>query len=489
MMEEEFKIKTIKDTNGNVYTLDSYLGGGGQGCVYKTKDIHIAIKFVMQNNEPLIDDLAYKKYKDRIDDVIIMNIDNDVNVCKPEIMLEKPYCGYVMHLLCDLKPIEQLIYDVNSDGNLNNFLRETGSLKKRFEVLIELARTLARLHSKGIVYCDISPKNVFYSDTTNFSKVWIIDCDNLKHTSDIRNGIFTPGYGAPEVEIKASSNTIFSDCFSFAVLAFKVLTQRSPYEISYDAESSSDDWDATTSNKKENDSSNNKSWLFESGVTDELKAYFDHFLTKDLLDLFNKTFDKTGRIDPTSRPSMREWYEALKGAYLNLNKCECGSYIFSGEHNCPLCNGNRSFKYYGYILNIYPDAEEIKNQVKESLDSYDFGDLENVNDILDNKIKIKADRLTHDFIIYEDFTLFNFNIKDVSIYENSYPILRFSSHNGYLYVNNKTASSISYLFKGEKGKIVADDSKPFVFNSKDLLQLFYKDPDTKVSRCLLVKSV
>ena len=485
---EEFKLKTIKDTNGIVYNIDSILGQGGQGMVCKTKDSHIAIKFVMKNDEPYTDEAFYDKYKDRIDDVIIMNIDNDVNICKPIMMLEKPYCGYVMHLLSDLKPINNLIFDINTDSNFNDFFKNTDGLKKRLEVLIELARTLARLHSKGIIYCDISPNNVFYSDTSNFSKVWIIDCDNLKYTTDVRNGIYTPGYGAPEVVSNASSNTIFSDCYSFAVLAFKVLTQRNPFEISYTEESSSDDWDATTTDKK--DSNNvNIPWLFENGITDELKNYFNHFINKDLLDLFNRTFNEQGRLDPSSRPSMREWYEKLKSAYLNINKCGCGTYILSGEKECPFCNAKRSYRFRGSLLNLYPDVDEIKNQVKEELTKEDFDDLKYINDMMDNKLNIKTERITSDFIIYDNDIIYNFNINDISIYENPYPLFKFEYRNGYLYVFNKTTLNIPYIFKGERNKLLSNDNKSFAFEPRDLLQLFYIDPDTKIRRCILVRSV
>ena len=489
-MEEELKIKTINDVKGNTYTLDSVLGKGGQGMVCKTKDKHIAIKFVMKNDEPLMDEIFYEKYKEKINDVIIMKIDDDINICRPEIILEKPYSGYVMHLLSELKPISHLIYDSNSDSNFNDFFKETGSLKKRFEVLVELARTLARLHSKGIVYCDISPNNIFYSDTKNFSKVWIIDCDNLKYTYELRNGIFTPGYGAPEVESKASSNTIFSDCYSFAVLAFKVLTQRNPFETAYDSETSSNDWDATTT-EKQNFSNFKKPWLFENGSSDELKDFFDHFLTKDLIELFNETFNEKGRLEPFTRPSMRQWYDVLKKTYLNLNKCSCGNYIFNGEKECPFCKEKRSFGYYGHIKNLYLEIEQAKKEVEKELNSYDFDDLDNVNNILNNKIIIKHERLTNDFIIYNNFYLFNFSIKDISICENPYPILNLSQRNGYLYVENKTSHRISYYFKrtGDKGCIFGDDTKSFHFNSKDTLQLNFKDSDTKIYRCLLVKSV
>lgn len=485
---EEIKLKTIKDTNGNIYTIDLVLGQGGQGMVCKTKDSHIAIKFVMKNDEPYTDETFYERYKDRIDDVIIMNVDNDVNICKPVMMLEKPYCGYVMHLLSDLKPINNLIFDPNSDNNFNDFFKNTDGLKKRFEVLIELARTLARLHSKGIIYCDISPNNVFYSDTTNFSKVWIIDCDNLKYTTDVRNGIFTPGYGAPEVVAKVSSNTIFSDCYSFAVLAFKVLTQRNPFEISYEDESSSDDWDATTTDKADSNSVNTP-WLFENGATDELKDYFNHFLTKDLLDLFDKTFSKQGKLEPSSRPSMREWYDELKKSHLNINKCECGNYILSGERSCPFCSAKRSFKFYGSLFNLFRDADNVKNEIKEELSKEDFDDLEEIKDLIDNKISFKAERITQNFIIYDDDTIFNFNINDISIYENPYPIFKFEYRNGYLYIYNKTTLNVQYFFKGERNKILSNDNKPFAFESNDSLQLFYLDPDTKIRRCILIKRV
>ena len=117
--------------------------------------------------------------------------------------------------------VSNLIYDPNSDNGLDSQFLESGGLKKRLEVLIELARTLARLHSKGIVYCDISPSNVFFSDTENFSKVWLIDCDNLKYTNDNKKGIFTPGYGAPEVALNVTSNTIFSNYIQpFFVILF-----------------------------------------------------------------------------------------------------------------------------------------------------------------------------------------------------------------------------------------------------------------------------
>ena len=258
-------IEKVQAANGNVIFLDSILGQGGQGMVCRSSDRNLAVKFLTNNGKVVINDKIYESFKEKVYDISIMRLDEDIHVCKPEVMLEKPFCGYVMLLLNGLEPIKNLIYTPSTDNiSMQQFLSETGGLKKRLEVLLELSRTLARLHSKGIVYCDISPNNVFFAKGNNFSNVWLIDCDNLKFTNESKKGIFTPGYGAPEILNKITDNTIFSDCYSFAVLAFRVLTALNPFEISYNDDTSSGGWDATTSNENDDYLQNVGTWIVES---------------------------------------------------------------------------------------------------------------------------------------------------------------------------------------------------------------------------------
>lgn len=484
----DLPINVVKDVNGDIYTLDSVLGQGGQGMVCSTKDSSLAIKFVMNGENILQDEKYYESYKNKINDVVIMNIDSDINLCHPYTMLEKPYCGYVMHMLTELKPVSNLIYDPNSDNGLSDFFLKTNGLKKRLEVLIELSRTLARLHSKGIVYCDISPNNVFYSNTDNFSKIWIIDCDNLKFTSDQKHGIFTPGYGAPEVASNLTSNTIYSDCFSFAVLAFKILTARNPFEVDYTDESSSDGWDASTTQlaSKDKIASNDIPWLFENGTSDQLKAYFNHFLTKDMLSLFEQTFGKTGRSVPTSRPSMREWYSCLKDIYLKITKCQCGRYIFAGENECPFCHEKPQFNYYGTLIEIYPKYKEATTSVTDELHKDDYNDLEFIEKTVDTISKTNY-KMLYNFIIYENSKVYNYSINTISIYEVPFPLVEFKFNNGYLFINNKSAKNMKYSYKGEKGSLLSGDAKPIC--GKDSLYLYIDDPDSSVIHCLMIKSV
>ena len=302
-----------------------------------------------------------------------MRLDEDIHLCKPEVMLEKPYCGYVMMLLNGLEPINNLIYNPNSDNiSMNQFYIETGGLKKRLEVLIELARTIARLHSKGIVYCDISPNNVFYAKGNNFSNVWLIDCDNLKFSNELKKGIYTPGYGAPEIVNQISDNTIFSDCYSFAVLAFRVLTAKNPFEISYNESSSSGGWDASTKSKKDAYLESIGDWIVESDPSIKDK-YLKHLMSKDLFELFDATFNSKGRMNPNTRPSMLKWYEELKRSYVRITSCSCGQYVLSFESKCPFCKKELNKKSLISVYDANMSFIEAVENVKDYVNSIYYG--------------------------------------------------------------------------------------------------------------------
>ena len=171
MIDESLNLPNkVEDIYGNVIYLDGDpLGQGGQGIVCRTKDKNIALKFLVKNGSIIEDEQIYESYKNRINDISILKIDDDINICRPEIILKKPTCGYVMKLLNELTPVSNLIYST-SYGEYKDYLISDGTLKKKLEVLIDLSRVLARLHSKGMIYGDLSPNNVFYSKKTSSQK-------------------------------------------------------------------------------------------------------------------------------------------------------------------------------------------------------------------------------------------------------------------------------------------------------------------------------
>jgi DNA-binding helix-hairpin-helix protein with protein kinase domain len=63
---------------------------------------------------------------------------------------------------------------------LDMFLyRDTGSFGRRLQILKQLAETLAKLHGRGLAFGDLSPNNIFVSQSVEHHQVWLIDADNI----------------------------------------------------------------------------------------------------------------------------------------------------------------------------------------------------------------------------------------------------------------------------------------------------------------------
>ena len=468
-------IEKVKDVRGNIIYIDKIIGQGGQGMVCRSLDKNLAIKFLTKDNKVVSNQKYYDSFKTKVDDVSIIKFDDDIHLCRPEVMLEKPMCGYVMLLLNGLQAVSELVYDPNVDNiSFKEFYAETGGLKKRLEVLIELSRTIARLHSNGVVYCDISPNNAFYAKGDVFSNVWLIDCDNLKFTYEVRKGIFTPGYGAPEVVNQISSNTIFSDCYSFAVLAFRLLTGKNPFEENY-SDSSTDGWDASTNKSDEYLSKISNKWIAEEDESIKEK-FLKHFMSKDLFDLFNFTFNDSGVKFPSSRPSMLKWYEELKRSYVRITKCACGQYVMAFEEVCPFCNNkiNRSslLSLFTANLEIQSAIDNMKESFNKNNPNEDF--YINEEEIKQLKAKIHFEK-EYDVVLYNGFTIYNFNFNNISIDEMPSSIFIFTEANDVLYITKKIDGNFFYktnknptlktlpenvrVQKGEKMLIILSDKE------------------------------
>ncbi|MFE7601011.1 hypothetical protein [Streptomyces sp. NPDC057494] len=109
-------------------------------------------------------------------------------------------------------------YLLNNDG----YLRTAGitiTPRQRFELLLDLARTLARLHALGIVVGDISPKNMFFSlDGT--PGCFLIDCDAMVlYGRSMLPQVETPDWNVPEGEPKG---TPASDAYKLGLLAARL---------------------------------------------------------------------------------------------------------------------------------------------------------------------------------------------------------------------------------------------------------------------------
>lgn len=416
-------VKINKDTKINLTT---ELGSGGQGAVYKTTNNGIAVKMKFNKDGGIeFNDEEYNIYRQRIESILIIPDIEDINICTPKSLLEKPHCGYVMELLNDLKPVSS-IFKKDGEDFLENY-RRTGGYKKRIEILLELARTLNRLHASGLTYGDISHNNIFISLEEGYSKVWLIDCDNLTTNEIYKNGFYTPGYEAPELAKGIGHCTRHSDSYSFAVLAYKILLTRSPFEYIEDED---DGWSKSST-------LDNSNYVAKQYISNTFNENFKYLIPSKLNDMFINTFSEESNLLPFNRPSMAEWCDLLTEIYNNVFECNCtenDNFSFSildDINECPWCK-----KRISPICEI--DLSIIGKSVFNQED-IEFVSLKETKYIKEGTFKI-----------YNNYIL-NTNMVD-NFPSTKYPesLLRFNIENNDLIITKLYKSGELYYINNEK---------------------------------------
>ena len=353
-------IKYYIDEKNNMHYIKDEIGRGGQGVVYRTSDPDTVIKIPLYENEELTGEKA-KEFSLKIQNLIYKPIDDSINIAKPLLLLENT-SGYVMELLNDMEPIKKIdpsssAKNEDADIEYPNFLSElakkdkrsasyivfylkSGGLRRRLNILQHIAIELIKLHSLGLVYCDISLENIFISDEDN---ICFIDADNIEYSSINKNRVCTPGFEVPEVvsDDKACPNSLYSDIYAFAILAFKLLTMTHPF----DGNGSEADWDSEQSDKKEqwelpwicdaNDDSNKSSKGLQGTLT----------TTIELLKLFHIVFER-GKNNMYDRPTMHLWAKEFAKAYSKTILCQnCKMSYYDDLHQCcPYCSEKKPMK-------------------------------------------------------------------------------------------------------------------------------------------------
>lgn len=359
----EFASEVI-DADGNIHYLQPKpLGQGGQGVVLRTRSPHIAVKLIgampfgVPNQVP--DPQKQAALRRRIEDVRTLPLSR-LNVAQPLSML-RDHVGYTMRLLNGMVPMRSLIAELG-DKKVGPFYQQTGGLDRRLKLLANTATLLARLHSVPLVYADISPNNVFISEATYASEVWLIDLDNLDYQSPNAPSICTPSFGAPEVVTGRASVTTLSDCYSFAVLAFYVLAQVHPFLGDY---VENGDWgDADDVDREQLAFQGDVSWVEDP---DDNSNWTDNGIPRHLVlsapvrNLFERTFG-AGRKDRTKRPSMAEWADVLSRAVDRIVSCKnCGSTFDVAATNCPFCASSPRPSFIHMQVNRWePELDETE---------------------------------------------------------------------------------------------------------------------------------
>lgn len=355
----------VEDTDGQQYPVPQDVRGGGQGIFFPSGKLAVKILFPERYaSDQKLDagEMEYRKYQRKL--IHLMAMPHLEHVSMPIVALKRPYCGYVMRFMDGLKPLSDFmkLTSASKGGYGKSYAAETCDLKKRICVLHNLADLLRNIHTRGLVYCDLTPSNVFVSEKSSQAEVWLIDVDNIEYGNILQSHWQTPWYRAPEV-YAGQRNSVYSDCYSFALIAFEFLTSSRPFEgrIAEMLENESGWDDGTEWSTTPQAEESTVQAKIESGEI----SYVGEVRTKNtqlfgiplqcvmipaMQELFLLTLGKEGRENPPNRPSMNEWFRVLDMAIDQLRFCSKG-HAYLGNV-CFLCKKEQT-REKERVLTVY----------------------------------------------------------------------------------------------------------------------------------------
>lgn len=120
-----------------------------------------------------------------------------------------------------------------SGNRLTSFLKFSSCrLEQVFDVLTQIAITIADLHRRGIVHCDLNPDNIIITRQPNCFRPILIDFGSSRYLNHVRRPHFAPTEGfttggkkkSLELRLPSESETAFlRDIRALAMMAFTFL--------------------------------------------------------------------------------------------------------------------------------------------------------------------------------------------------------------------------------------------------------------------------
>jgi len=316
----------VVDRNGVWFKLAGEIGHGGEGIVFATEAEGAAVKIITSQNAVL----RRPELEQQLKRVARLALD-DLPVAMPRQLLDGDVVGYTMNLLTGMTTLGSLTLPSLTSPFDELWYRESGGLSKRLSVIETLGELIAGLHGRGLVYGDLSANNVLISESNDRSRVFLIDLDNLRLSSDPKRKIWTPDYSAPEQADDGASQQ--TDLFSLAIIAFSVLCGNNPhYGETLDSLSPDQYQDSPFSSLVPwVDDMLDDSNRWTSGIDRSL-------VISPLLDrLLHRTFSD-GRYKPDVRPSGSSFSVAARRARYAVAKCQnCDWENYINAGNCASC--------------------------------------------------------------------------------------------------------------------------------------------------------
>ena len=220
------------------YEIQSPLGAGGMGEVYRARDLQLAREVAIKVLPPSLsrDPDRLRRFEQEARAAAALNYPNILAVYQMGTYEGAPY----------------LVSELLEGGTLREqLLRGPLPLRKAVEYGIQAARGLAAAHEKGIVHRDMKPENLF---VTKEGRIKILDFGLAKLTetrarvaeagtttmTSTEPGVVmgTVGYMSPE-QVRGSAADHRSDIFAFGAILYEMLTGKRAFQRPTSAETMS----------------------------------------------------------------------------------------------------------------------------------------------------------------------------------------------------------------------------------------------------------
>ncbi len=309
----KLKQTILTETSKLPCVVENFLGGGGQGEVYKASlsGKSVAIKWYFKQT-------ATPAQRAALDILIKRGAPNDRFLWPIELVSARgvPGYGYLMMLR---EPGYKSIVDLMKR-------RVEPTFRALITAGIELSNSFLQLHAKGLCYRDISFGNVFFHPDSGM--IFICDNDNVGVDGEGSTGVLgTPRFMAPEIVRGEAKPNTQTDLYSLAVLLFYMLMVSHPLEGKKEA--SIRCFDLPAMNKIYG---SEPVFIFDPkdksnppvvGIHDNAIAYWAIY-PKFIRDLFTKAFTD-GIRDIKARVRESEWRSslvALRDSIIYCPACE-----------------------------------------------------------------------------------------------------------------------------------------------------------------------
>lgn len=312
--------QVVQSRSGQPCKVVKFLGGGGQGEVYKAQwgGGDFALKWYYEQS-------ATAEQRTALEALIDGGRPSDKFLWPEDLAEAKgvPGFGYIMRLRSpEYKSLTDLV---------------AGRIQPTFLALItaglELTKAFRSLHNQGLCYRDISFGNAFFDPITG--DVLICDNDNVATNRAAKGGVLgTPDFMAPEIVRMQAMPSTSTDMHSLAVLLFYILHIGHPLMGKRVLAIRS--WDGPA-----RELIFGKEPVFIFDPKDDSNAAVDktadptgeaggnaidywNIFPQPLRNTFTKAFT-IGLRDPDARVTELEWLDTLVALRDSLFKCACGT--------------------------------------------------------------------------------------------------------------------------------------------------------------------